>query len=210
MAAEAAWSPREALATIARTTAFEEPLKRRTEGVTWMVWGFVTAGVMLSQNAVTLALGFHPDRDMWVVPVLWLLAGVAATTAVWRIAAVAKPEAHPGRRSAVLSIAAVVGLLALIWIPAGLLLPDEAQAALVPLTIGAPWLALGLVNAHRGTTFGRRVMLAIGGLIMLAGLAWAPFVPGLAHHGYHHTTLVAALVGGAVPLVLGFWQAVRG
>lgn len=211
MAAEAAsLSPREALATIARTTAFEEPLRRRVEGVTWMVWGFVTAGATLSTNAIELVWGYDGVMELWVVPWLWLLAGVGATTAVWRIAALAKPDAHPGRRSALRSIAAVVGLIAAFWVPGSVLIPVEQQASIVLLTLAAPWLALGAVNPHRGTALGRRVMLAIGGIIAVAGLAWMPFVAGMGHGGFPQTMLFTALVGGGAALALGFWQAVRG
>lgn len=53
-------------------------------------------------------------------------------------------------------------------------------------------------------------MVAIGAAMAVAGVAWAPFVGTLPHSGFPETMLLTALVGGGLPLALGFWQAVRG
>ncbi|HEV8360987.1 MAG TPA: hypothetical protein VGR28_11085 [Candidatus Thermoplasmatota archaeon] len=211
--AATALTTNEALATIARTAAFEQPLRRRVEGVTWMVWGFATAGVLLTGNALELVYGFPGPEWTRYMEWLWLLAGIAATTAVWRIAALARPEVHPGRRAALGAIALVVGLIALIWIPASGfgLLSGQAQAALVPATLGVPWVALAIANPHRGTSVGRRVMVVIGVLMGLASVAWAPVAIALPHEtGFSLTVLYAALTGGAIPFLAGFWQVLRG
>jgi len=205
-------SAQDAVASIARATAFDEPLRRRAEGVTWMVWGFVTAGIFLSGNALELVFGFPGPAWTEAVPWLWLAAGIAATTAIWRIAALARPEVHPGRRAALVAVGLVVGLIALIWVPASGfgLVPPQAQAALVLATLGVPWIAIALANPHRGTSVGRRVMVLNGALLALASLLWAPMLGTLPHHGFPETMLLGALLGGGIPLVTGFWQVLRG
>lgn len=201
----------EALATIARTAAFEEPLRRRVEGVTWMVWGFVTAGVTLSTSAIELGFGYPwPAWVDVVFPWVWLLAGLAGTTAVWRIAALARPEAHPGRRPALVAMVVVVGLIIAIWAVVGVIVPMEQQSPFVLVTLAVPWLALAALNPHRATAIGRKVMGAIGGLLVLGALAWLPATSGLGHGAFPQTMLASALLGGGIPLALGFWQAVRG
>lgn len=210
MASEAGLTAQDAMAAIARATAFELPLKRRVEGVTWMVWGFVTAGATLSTNAMELVYGFPGPRWGWVVPWLWLLAGVAGTTAVWRIAALARPDAHPGRRAAAIAVATIVGLIAAVWVPVSILVPGQNQAAFVLVTVAVPWLGLAAANPHRVSRLGRRVMAGIGGVLVVTALLWLPSTGSLPHGAFPQTMMLAALVGGGAPLALGFWQALRG
>ncbi len=63
---------RGAIETIDRATSYDIPLRRRTEGVTWMVWGLATAVAFLAFSTL------DPTRYVSWLPmiVLWPLLGI--------------------------------------------------------------------------------------------------------------------------------------
>ena len=76
---------RGALETLTRLEGLEIGLYRRLEGITWMLWGLVTAGIYFTFAAV--AQGFDPSPAwlsfLWVP---WVAAGIIATIRIWRTA----------------------------------------------------------------------------------------------------------------------------
>lgn len=44
------FSLQSALQALEQATRYEEPLRHRTEGVTWMLWGVVAVGIFLSYD----------------------------------------------------------------------------------------------------------------------------------------------------------------
>lgn len=83
---EAAWAPREALASIAEISRRDDALRARTEGLTWVIWGMGNAGAALTYTSLA------PDGVLawWMPPLaaLWILASVLVTVGLWRSAAV--------------------------------------------------------------------------------------------------------------------------
>src|SRR5438552_1798189 len=80
-----------AIQTLQRYEGFEARLYLRTEGMTWMLWGLVAAGIFLTYQAVAPFVAGH---DFLLVAFLWMpwsAAGVLATVALWRGARAANP-----------------------------------------------------------------------------------------------------------------------
>lgn len=203
----------QAVETIQRAQTYEEPLRRRTEGVTWMIWGLVTVGISLGFASIQEFFG-STGAPWWYYPLNlfgWVLAGGVFTYALWRIAALGTPSLRPrGRRSA---------LAGLLWLPLvyaawGLVLlvgPGLHETVIIPASIGITWTFLGGVNAFKATPTGRRVLLAAGLLILVGAAAFAYATAGQPERirWTAHTAFLIVVAGGA-PFVGGLWQSLRG
>lgn len=73
-----------------------------------------------------------------------------------------------------------------------------------PLALmGFLWIALALLS-RRWSRLGRLTAVAIGGLVILGGLA-LPYLVG----GMENMMLAAPLIGGTIPVLGGFYQTLR-
>lgn len=207
-------TPEAAAETIEEARSYEEPLRRRTEGVTWMIWGVVTAAIALSYSSIPT---YYPGYEgvPWFLHGLvtfgWPLVGVAMTYATWRIAVVDTPSLAGRSLRSALSSALWLPLV-YVGIGAVFLLGGDrvGEAAGIPIGIGLAWLTLGGLNPFRATATGRRVMLGAGAVTLAGGLAFAPFAAGFPHGGYPQMRLVALALGGGAPFLGGLWQTLRG
>lgn len=192
-------TPQEAAAALARANRWEDRLAHRTEGISWMIWGLVSAGVWTTLQAASslplTALGF---ASTWIA---WLLAGTAMTYALWRSAALTKPATirpAPWWTHLVKALLVGGGLLLLHYVV------EPTTPAFAVAFIGLLWIGLALLT-RRWSPLGRRAALAIGLLILLGGV----LIP-YALAGMQAMMLAAALVTGSIPLLGGFWQTLRG
>lgn len=226
-AADAELTPEQAARTIEEARSYERPLRRRAEGVTWMIWGLVAAGIQLSFSAAPSlvrpyapeAVPAHEVLPAWYSPLVvlgWLTVGVAFTHAVWRIASLKAPElsARPLRTAlgGLLFVGLIYGGFAVLsW------LGGELPEALFPtLAIGAAWLGVGVLDVFQTTDRGRRTLVAIGVLVLAAGVLAAVLLPwsGVIEYSdrltYDTTAPITILAGGGIPLLAGLWQGIRG
>lgn len=198
---------RRAVETIEQANRFEEPLRRRTEGATWMVWGLVTAGFFLFPFPTFASPGIAGVA----VPLLmlaWVAVAFFMTSAVWRIAGMASPGVKPTRRQTTFAVAGAAGVLAavglgLMWLQVLGVYRDPLQM----LPIGAMWAVAGASNLRRMTPVGRRVMIAIGIAIALLAVVLALLGVRIYDPADH---VMAAAVAGGVPFLGGLWQTLRG
>ncbi len=216
-----ALSTREALTTIERARAYEEPLRRRAEGVTWMIWGVVIAGIQLSFSA-RRDLVWPPGSTTeplatpgWYDPMAvvgWLAVGMLLTFATWRIASLRAPEMAPKpRRTAIGGLIFAVflfGSMAVLYAIAG----SMPEALFPVLSIGAAWLGVGVLDLFETTDTGRRTLIATGASILLVGtiaaflLPWGGFLQHSGQLTYEATAPVTILAGGGIPFLAGLWQ----
>lgn len=207
-----------ALQTVNHALRFEDSLRSRTEGLTWIVWGLVSAATFLSFEAV----GHLYDRGgafaeqpppwwasgLWVP---WLLVGIATTYALWRSAALSSPDVARGRPRHGVILVIWVGFVTLGWLVAVWVFPHAAVSAYPIMGLGTAWVVLGVGNPYRGTWRGRRVAIGQGVLIFVVGMLVAatfsphPYDPSGALVGH-----VGALITGLVPILGGLWQTTRG
>lgn len=215
-----ALTPEGALATIDRAVRVESALRRRTEGLTWMVWGIVTGATFLSYDAAGDWFGDDGGWPAWAgfLWVGWLAVGAVFTFALWRTAAVAEPM--PTRRpgGAVAAVAWVaagfVGFALVFWAFPGRL--SDGMTFLVG--IGLAWALLGAVNLHNATPTGRAVCAGIGLVVSALGVV-ASIAMGPAP-GWHDVAsydawrsqgeMARAVIGVVVPVAGGLWQTLRG
>lgn len=170
-------SPEEAEQAIARLEGFAEPLEARTGGITWMVWGVVTAGIFVTYEAAFPAVAGNPLA--WVLWTPWVAAGVAVTRALWNSVALALdwPDDPADRRRQSM----VMGLIILAFF----VLAIVGQALRPPVPIATYWLTIFAVFTW-GMTYATdddpryRALMGVGGLILLVG-ALASATVGLPH-----------------------------
>lgn len=193
---------RSAIETIDRAASYDTPLRRRTEGTTWMVWGLVGAMAYLLDEPL-------PSLPWQVVLAIltigWPVLGVLATSAVWRIAALSRPALGPQAKRltayAALGSAAIAILFMAAWITFEL---SGSYVLTAAALAGLPWAFLTLVQWSRMSDEGRRLAVAIG--IGMVTLLFA-FVVAL---GADVPTLVPPTIIGGVPFAFGAWHAMRG
>lgn len=201
---------RDAVNAIATAARFEEPLRQRTEGLTWMIMAFIGPGIFLSYAFMGVAV---PDAPALVEAFLWLpwvATGVATTIVLWNSAALTSPGLARHTPSGWAVTLGWLAALAVAWAGVLWLLPDLNEPTFFLLWIGTAWAVFGAVNLYKNSARGRRFSVAIGVTIFLVGVALALTVPGESNADYLAATTVASVASGLVPLVAGFWQATRG
>ena len=221
---QASLSVHEALQSVGNAVRFETSLRSRTEGITWIVWGLVSAATFLTFEAVTglfygtgaFAQGvpFEEQRAPWWTGSLWipwLLVGVATTYALWRSASLAAaPTATTSPRHAWILLSWVAAVTAG-WLVAVVVLPDAPVSTYPVMGIGTAWIVIGSFNLYKATRAGRMVATTIGGIIFVAGVVMAgAMAPHAGEPSGAIVGHVAALVTGLTPFLGGFWQTLRG
>lgn len=196
-----------ALSTIEHVSGFTEPARRRAEGVTIMLWGFVTAALLLSSEVLNLAYGFiHTDGwQRWVVLFMWVpwgAIGAVGTIAIWRIAEVGSRAPIDGhRRSWRWLCVWAATIVAIIVFPDNLI--PLAAAGWAVVTLGMIWIGVG-VFLNTATHAGRRTVVAVGAVIILVGIVFGMTLERLAMGaGFEYFTLVATVCGGILPIFAG-------
>lgn len=208
MSETAEFTPHAAAQALAEATRYEDALRQRTEGLTWMIWGIATPAIWLSYGfaGATLPADWPLWAEMLWVP--WVFAGVLTTVALWRSAALAAPRiAANGRKGWVVGLAWVV-VTAVMW-GAIVGLGPVVNESLIPLfVLGSAWTLFGAVNLNRCSSRGKRVSLAIGVATLAAAFALLPFA-GTTHEDYVAATIGSVVASAVFPLAGGLWQTLR-
>ncbi|HVM45084.1 MAG TPA: hypothetical protein VM582_04030 [Candidatus Thermoplasmatota archaeon] len=205
----------ESIPLLARALSYEDSLRRRTEGLTWAIWGVVMALIFFMYAGMG-ELG-EDGGPAWatLLWVPWVLVGSALTWALWRTSALslAGGERRPAGLAVTLAWigAIVLGLAAMMLGPR---LPNPDHSALV--SVGLAWLFMGGTNLFRATPSGRRATLAIGATTLALGLAFSFLLPAPSWRApdaalvrFLQDILRGAAAAGP-PLAFGLWQALRG
>lgn len=204
-------SIRQAIDSISHLEAFEESLRRRTEGITWMVWGLVFAGLTLSFYIGDLtrdaATADEPRPWSLLFPWFpWMLAGGVITAALWKSAALQTPTLHRPLWATLGGLLAVGAATVLVFI-ASWALPAGMQSAVTPLTLfGLAGLAVVATPLLRLSVAGRRVAIAATLVQVVCGIAIGLGGGSPNATGY---TLTAVLVA-ATWIGAGLWETTQG
>lgn len=192
-------TPQDAALAIARANQWEDRIIHRTEGMTWMVWGLVTAGIWVTLTAMSRGpQAILPMTLSWTV---WVVAGFGLTYALWRSAALTRPDVI--RTAPWWTYLVKVAGIALAIASLNFVMQPTTPA--YPLALmGFLWIALALLS-RRWSRLGKITALAIGAAVIIGGLA-LPYLVG----GMEEMMLAAALIGGIIPTVGGFYQTLRG
>lgn len=218
-------SPSRALDEVGQALRLDSSLRSRTEGLTWIVWGLVSAGTFLTFEAVTSlyygdtpftnGTGFDEQRAPWWTGGLWvpwLLVGILTTYALWHSAALSSRDVAKRSPRHFLVLVGWIVAVAAGWFLAVLVIPDANVATFPAIGIGTAWILLGATNLYRGTRLGRIVATTIGACIFLVAIVMAATMSPHASTDRSGAIVghVAALVTGIIPFAGGLWQTMRG
>lgn len=199
---------RSAARTIDVLASLEEPLRRRAEGIVFVVWGLCTTGFLTSLQT-SWHVGVAPSSlPANVLLVVWLGVAAAVNLAVLRLAGVAARQGPRwGQGALVAGLGVLVGLFVL-----GAILERIVGNSPVLVIIGlcAPWGVAAALRPQRMTSTGRRVLAAIAAAFVVSAVALSFAFP---HDEPRAWTLMFAwlsVLGGLFPLIGGLWQALRG
>lgn len=155
-------TPSQAARVLTDAAGFERALARRTHGLTLMTWGIVSSGMFVSYGfASLLAAAWYVHATLWLP---WVFLGVLTTSALWRSAALSRPEVSTDwadRRHWLRMFVVGVGFTLVFAIAR----PDGPTLPLALL--GAAYCVFGVFNVfHAGAPERREKFLA--GALMLA------------------------------------------
>lgn len=202
MAHEAALSARQAAQALQDLEYSEESLSTRVGSLTGMVWGIVSAAIF-----VTYGLAVAGDAPHLVFPFLWApwtAAGIATSTALWKVHALAlrKPMDRAESRAWGLGMTLLFGAaLVALYVLKGV----GAFALMTAVNGACAFVIVAMINRHKGTKFlGAPIVLA--GVLMLAASAylWMTELPVL------QDALLAAGVCGLGFFLSGLYSFIRG
>jgi hypothetical protein len=192
-------TPVEAARTLQEIAGFEQGLRQRSEGLSWMVLGLMFAGLMATFGWANAAFaGRWPWWANYLLWVPWVAAGTAVVWSVWRSAALAVPGLRKGRPVGAHVVAWVGFSLAGIYALA-FLAPPMAPPFRMLMVFGLLALVFGASNLLRYSPGSRRVAASIGAVSLLAGVGGALVVADYATAAAASTLVLAAsfLLGGA-------------
>lgn len=201
----------DAIVSLERVEGLEALLRVRTEGLTTMTWGLITAGIFLSYQVVHTTAGH--DGNMWLgfLWLPWVLAGVSATVVLWRTAQVSARRGLRRGFSGSLPFAAIFFAVFAGALFAYLVIGDLGrlqEPGYITLILGVAASALALSPVPRSSWSTRLVHLAAGVLAVVAALLLAFVIrPADPEAAFLGQTLVGAFGVGGAWFVGGLLQA---
>lgn len=204
---ESSFSAKEAVQVIDAVQGFEEGLRRRTYGITWLLWGFVGSGIAMTYAYAYLAV---PHAWMWLFALLWIpwvAGGYLASFLLWRSVGIAiGAEPRAGRAFGLRVTLVSLVFLVLAFGGGALLGPLMGPGGYTLAAVGFFSGLAGLLRLRYAPVQGDRFILAAASFVLiLAGIAVALWSPSMAVG-----EVAAAIIGGGVYLAAGSIQTLRG
>lgn len=197
----------DALTTIERALAYDAPLRRRTEGLTWILFGLASALVATSYVSLTAAgVSWSAFYALWlgVYPLIVLGGALLA----WRIPGVLHGGVALEARRIVTGALVLAAVLFVQTEVAWWRGPSALGSAFGTMSaVVVPWAFLGLVQWSRLSGLGRRLTWAVGGVMAVTAAAALLWVEGPA--GEADDAFVFALAAGGIPFLAGVWHSLR-
>jgi hypothetical protein len=191
----------QALRNISTATDLTASLRSRTEGLTWVLWGFAAMG-----QYVTFALNGGSEAASRAVPgapalvLAWSLAALLATVGLWRSAALSFTTGMSTRRTTAFFVAWLA--LFFVFALAFSLVGGTSRADATVAAWGILLVGFALFDPLRFTGGGRWVAAAGGVLGLLAALAiWRFALAGAAALLLSGAALGGALMAGGLVML---------
>lgn len=164
---------RTAVSTIDRAIAYTQPLRRRTEGLTWVLYGMSSALFAISYVWMWEKGYDYSFRIFFVWLVGYALLAIVPGLLAWRIASIAGEQYSIDARR-VATAAVLVGVL-LIAVNVGLWSVFGETRLAIALSIvllgDATWAGLAIAQWSRLSDSGRRDTWVLAGLMAAVGVA---------------------------------------
>lgn len=200
-----------AVETLDRLENLNEALRRRTSGLTWMVWGLVGPGIFFTYSFWALLVEFHAPTWWIAFPFLWIpwiVVGTLATVALWRSAGLVVPTVG-NRRQGLLTFLVFLLVMNLAWPVAQAIGLTLVEPALMLGALGLASVALGVAGINCPTRDERALTLGVGLALIAVTAAGSLALPNR-DAAYAFFSLVAPLVNGAGYFLIGIWLTLRG
>ena len=202
-----------AIRTLRELEGLEIGLYQRTEGITWMLWGFVTAGIYFTFGMFGSV--YEDAMPLWarLVWVPWVLAGVVATAAVWRSAHLSTGSPFRWRENR--RFGTLYGLVYAFLFMAGFWILTAVgqdwqlkEPGLVMIILGVASTAVGFLTTASASA--RRMAALVGTIAVAAALALA-FIPYSAEwQAYAYQTLAGVGILGGGWFLGGLYLTLKG
>lgn len=202
---------REIASALRDLQGFEISLRRRTEGITWLVWGVVLAGIVTATWGIEKQLELDPtvEHSLFLPWYAWSLLGSLAVIVVWKSAGLASHRLAGAGRHAAIQVGLLFALPVISFLGVGVFL----RAGLTDLhrlpglfTVWGVLVAvLGLSNVMRLTPTGRKALVTVG----LAQAA-ASVAVGVADLSLDVEFPLLAMGSAGFWLLAGGYEALRG
>lgn len=199
-----------AISTIDKAMSYTQPLLRRTEGLTWLLFGLASALFMFSYAWVS-EKGLDPHYNLlllFLVGYAFLSIGPALLT--WRIASVMSDAYRLDARR----VGATIAILALLLVASNVALwmtleDTQLNIAMSIVIFGAaPWTGLALAQWSRLSERGRRDTWILGATMAATGFALV-YVFRAGATTIDLDMAIFAVTNGAIPAAAGLWRLVR-
>ncbi|MBI2077119.1 MAG: hypothetical protein HYT80_01930 [Euryarchaeota archaeon] len=209
------FSVREALASINTLEGIEPLLRARTEGLTTMLWGLITAAIFFSYQVVHAGAGHEGNMWLGFLWLPWVAAGISGTVVLWRSALVSAGQGAGWRRGlrgglpfiAIFLVVLAGALLAYFVIGD---LGRLHEPGYMTLVLGVAAFGLAAAPIPRSTRITRIVHVVAGLLAVFAALMVAYVVrPAAEDTAFLAQTLVGAFSVGGAWFVGGLIQAAK-
>lgn len=200
-----------AVATLGRLEGLNEALRRRTSGLTWMVWGLASPGIFFTYSFWALLVEFHAPT-WWVafafLWIPWVAAGTLATVALWRSAGLVVPRVG-SRRQGLITFIVFLLVMNLAWPLAHAFDLSLVEPALMLAALGFTSAALGIAGVNCPTREERVLTLGVGVALFAVAVLGSLALPQR-EAAYAFFSLAAPLVTGAGYFANGLWLTLRG
>lgn len=202
---------RTAVSTIDRAIAYTQPLRRRTEGLTWVLYGMSSALFAISYVWMWEKGYDYSFRIFFVWLVGYALLAIVPGLLAWRIASIAGEQYSIDARR-VATAAVLVGVL-LIAVNVGLWSVFGETRLAIALSIvllgDATWAGLAIAQWSRLSDSGRRDTWVLAGLMAAVGVALVYILRAdAATVDLDVLIFLASLC--VIPTAAGLWRLARG
>lgn len=202
---------RTAVSTIDRAIAYTQPLRRRTEGLTWVLYGMSSALFAISYVWMWEKGYDYSFRIFFVWLVGYALLAIVPGLLAWRIASIAGEQYSIDARR-VATAAVLVGVL-LIAVNVGLWSVFGETRLAIALSIvllgDATWAGLAIAQWSRLSDSGRRDTWVLAGLMAAVGVALVYILRADATTVDLDVLIFLASLC-VIPTAAGLWRLARG
>ncbi len=204
--AEPPFSAHDAARALDGIRGLDQGLRHRVEGMTWAIWGLVSAGIFLSYGFAESAMALPMPawaQQLWLP---WVAAGFLVTAALWYTASLASPHVGEGTAGGWIHLVAWVSFILGSLFLFQFILDVALNTALLMMFILATAAILFGASPFLGySRLGKKAAVITGAALLVAAMAGAWL--GISGAG---ASVYGAIMSGSAWIIAGIYQIIRG